>query len=95
MTAPPVSSFPKLNQLPDTFPTESAVRIEVEEGVPLFRASTSVTKRIEDLLDKENQGKLTRAEQDELDRYEEFDDYLSFLNRLVRNQLQPEPGQDG
>jgi hypothetical protein len=95
MAAPPVSSFPKLNQLPGTFPTERAVRIEIEEGVPLFRASTFVTERIEVLLDKEDQDKLTKAERDELDQYEEFDDYLSFLNRLVRNQLQTPSNQAG
>jgi hypothetical protein len=95
MTTQPGPSFPKLHHLPETFPAESAVRVEIEEGVPLFRASTFVAKRIEALLDQERQGKLSEAEQDELDRYEEFDDYLSFLNRLVRNQFQSPADQAG
>jgi uncharacterized protein YnzC (UPF0291/DUF896 family) len=37
---------------------------------------------------KQQAGTLTEEEAEEVDRYEEIDDYLSFLNRLVRNQLQ-------
>ena len=79
--------FPKLQALPVTLPIEGAVRIEIEEGSPIFRASNSVQRRIEELLQKNQDAGLTAIESDELDRYEEIDDYLSFLNRVVRNVL--------
>lgn len=78
-------AFPRLDSLPGTLPLEGAVRIEMEEGVPLFRASNTVQNRIEKLLRKHKDSGLTKEEATELDRYEEIDDYLSFLNRVVRN----------
>ena len=78
-------AFPRLHQLPTTLPVEGAVRIEIEEGVPIFRASSIVQSRIEALLSKQGTAKLTAEEEKELDSYEEIDDYLSFLNRVVRN----------
>ncbi len=57
----------------------------MEEGVPLFRASTTVRNRIETLPRKHKDSGLTAEEETELDRYEEIDDYLGFLNRVVRN----------
>lgn len=77
--------FPRLDSLPGTFPLEGAVRIEMEEGVPLFRASSTVQNRIETLLIKHKDSGLSAEEETELDRYEEIDDYLSFLNRVVRD----------
>jgi hypothetical protein len=77
--------FPKLQSLPSSFPLEGAVRIELEEGTPVFRASQVVQNRIEALLHKQQASQLSREEELELDRYEEIDDYLSFLNRTVRN----------
>jgi hypothetical protein len=79
--------LPKLNRLPVTLPAEGAVRIELEEGVPIFRASNVVQTRIESLLSKQRASRLTVEEEQELDSYEEVDDYLSFLNRTVRNLL--------
>ena len=76
---------PKLASLPVSMPPEGAVRIELVEGVPLFRASKVVQEKIERLLAKQRQRKLNAEETKELDLYEEMDDYLSFLNRLVRN----------
>ena len=76
---------PKLASLPVSMPPEGAVRIELVEGVPLFRASTVVQDKIEKLLAKQQKRKLNVEEAKELDLYEEMDDYLSFLNRLVRN----------
>jgi len=64
---------------------ENAVRIELEEGVPVFRASAAVQSRIEALLSEQHDSTLSPAEELELDRYEAVDDYLSFLNRVVRN----------
>ena len=85
MTAP---LPPKLQSLPATLPIEGAVRIELEDGVPIFRASNVVQTRIETLLLKQQASKLSPDEEQELDRYEEIDDYLSFLNRTVRNLFQ-------
>lgn len=81
-------AFPRLHSLPRTLPLEGAVRIEMEEGVPLFRASSTVQGRIETLMAKQKAAGLTEEEEKELDRYAEIDDYLSFLNRVVRNLAQ-------
>ncbi len=77
--------LPKLQNLPKSFPLEGAVRIELIEGVPIFRASSTVQERIETLLEKQQSSLLNSEEEQELDLYEEIDDYLSFLNRTVGN----------
>jgi hypothetical protein len=66
-------------------PDDGAIDISLEEGVPIFRASRQVQVRIQTLLDKQLAGTSTTAESEELDRYEDIDDYLSHLNRVVRN----------
>jgi uncharacterized protein YnzC (UPF0291/DUF896 family) len=86
-----IRPLPRLRALPATFPLEGAVRIELEEGVPIFRASSSIQTRIEGLLLKEREVGLTVEEKRELDRYEEIDDFLSFINRTVRNLVQSQP----
>jgi uncharacterized protein YnzC (UPF0291/DUF896 family) len=75
----------KLNSLPATLPLEGAVRIELEEGVPIFRATSIIQKRIEELLFKQKETSLSQEEEQELNSYEEIDDYLSFVNRTIRN----------
>jgi hypothetical protein len=82
--------LPKLQQLPTNLPIEGAVRIELEEGIPIFRASSFVQARIEVLLSKQQDSSLDMEEERELDCYEEIDDYLSFVNRTVRNLSIPE-----
>lgn len=77
--------LPKLDRLPASLPLEGAVRIELEEGIPIFRATDTVQSRIEELLGKQKQSPLSEEEEQELDRYEEIDNYLSFVNRTVRN----------
>lgn len=77
--------LPTLQNLPTTFPIEGAVRIELAEGIPIFKASSTIQARIEALLDKQQIESLTPDEIQELDRYEEIDDYLSFVNRTIRN----------
>lgn len=77
--------LPKLKNLPEGFSTEGALRIELEEDVPIFRASSVVQSRIQDLLAKQQDTILNSDEEQELDCYEEIDDYLSFVNRTVRN----------
>jgi len=83
-------SIPKLRSLPASLPLEGAICIELEEGVPILRASSLVQKRVDTLLLKERESGLSPQEAEEFDRYEEIDDYLSFLNRLVRNSLEEE-----
>jgi len=85
---------PKLNHLPTTLPIEGAVRIELEAGVPIFRASSSVQNRIETLLDKQKESPLSAEEEQELDSYEEIDDYLSFVNRTISNVILNQNKQD-
>ena len=80
--------LPNLQALPASLPIEGAVRIELVEGVPIFKASTSVQERIKVLLAKNQDEGLTAEEEVELDLYEEIDDYFSFINRTVRNLTQ-------
>ena len=61
--------------------------MEFEQGVLIYRASPTVQQRIETLLEKQRVEALTAAEEQELDRYEEVDDELSYRNRLRRNQV--------
>lgn len=77
--------LPKLEQLPESLPLEGAVRIELVEGIPVFRASSQVQTRIESLLTEQSNKPLDAAEERELDTYEELDDYLSLVNRTIRN----------
>lgn len=76
-----------LQQIPQRLPLETAIRIELQEGVPVMRATNKLQQRIEDLLHKQREFRLTNREQGEIERYEALDDYLSFVNRLIRNQL--------
>ncbi len=80
-----VETVPRLNGLPVSLPRENAVEIEVEAGILIFRVSKIAQERIEKLLNRQKEAKLNDLEETELDRYEEIDDYLSFLNRLTRN----------
>jgi hypothetical protein len=79
------SSLPKLEHFSTSLPIEGAIRIELVEGVPIFRASSAVQSRIEALLEKQQEDCLSAEEEVELNGYEEMDDYLSFVNRTVRN----------
>lgn len=85
--ATPALPLPQLNHLPQTLPLDNAIRIELVEGALIFRASATVQERIEALLDKQSAARLTKREMEELDLYEEVDDYLSYVNRTIRNQL--------
>lgn len=57
------------------------------EGALIFRASDQVQTRIESLLEKQKDMGLTAIEEDELNSYEEIDDYWSFVNRTIRNTI--------
>jgi uncharacterized protein YnzC (UPF0291/DUF896 family) len=75
----------KLSDFPLNMPLESSIGIEIQEGVPILRASTAVQNRINELLDKQQYGSLSKEEEQEFDCYEEIDDYLSLVNRTMRN----------
>ena len=83
-----IQQIPKLENLPRIMPKESAVRLELEQGVVIFRASKEVQERIEDLLEKNKTGSLTAKETQELEAYGEIDDYLSHVNHLIRNSFE-------
>jgi len=89
-----IHPLPKLRALPATLPPDGSVRIELEEGIPVFRASSFIRARIQDLISRAQEVGLTAQEEEELDRYEEIDDFLSFTNRLIRNLLQSQPDQE-
>jgi len=82
-------------RLPDTLPRDRAIELELVEGVLIFRASQTVRDRIETLLDKQHSVGLTEAEEQEMDQYEELDDYLSYQNRLTRNHYWATEGKLG
>jgi hypothetical protein len=87
MSSPSLTSVPLLQHLPASLPLDGALRLELQDGVPVLRASATVQHRITTLLQKHQDGTLSPEETTELDRYEELDAYLSFLNRMVRNML--------
>ena len=78
-------SISKLRSLPSTLPCEGAIQLALEEGTLIFRVSEVVQDRIEALLHKDRSASLSVDEAEELRQYEDVDDYLSFVNRLVRN----------
>ena len=88
MSSHPIYPLPHLHHLPASLPLDGAVRLELQNGLPVLRASIALQRRIMSLLRKQQETALSPEETDELDRYEEIDDYLSFLNRIVRNLLQ-------
>jgi hypothetical protein len=79
-------SLPKLEALPENL-QDGSITMRLEEGVPIFSASQTVLEHLRVLLEKEQFNQLTKSEFEELERYEEIDDYLSHLNRVVRNLL--------
>ena len=83
-----IQQIPKLKNLPRLMPKENAVRLELEQDVVIFRASKEVQERIEDLLEKNKSHSLTAKETEELEAYGEIDDYLSHVNRLIRNSFE-------
>ena len=90
MSIATIQPIPQLQFLPTTLPLENTVSIESQEGIPILRAAFTIQERIESLLDKQKESSLTESEIEELDLYEEVDDYLSFVNRTIRNLLMPQ-----
>jgi hypothetical protein len=83
----------KLSEVPLGANLETSVRIELVEGVPIFRASAAIQNRIEELLDKQQTEGLSEEEGKEIDFYAEMDDYLSLVNRTMRNMAWAETPQ--
>ena len=78
---------PYLERLAKALPLEDAVRLELREVVPVFRAQPRIQERIDELLEKQPTSSLTESEERELLQYEELDEFLSLVNRLVRNSM--------
>ncbi len=85
---------PRINFLPATMLPESAIRVELDEGSLIFKASDRMNQRIADLLSKEKRGLIDSEEKRELDQFEEIDDYLSYVNRLTRNLILQKSEED-
>ena len=80
-----IQQLPKLKNIKKNLINDRAVNLKVEHGVVIFRASKEMQSRIEELLEKNKSGSLKAEEESELTTYEEIDDYLSYVNRLIRN----------
>jgi hypothetical protein len=80
-----------LQALITALPIEHGARLDVSDGVPVFRAPHEMQTRIEELLLAQQGGSLSDDERRELDRYESLDAFLSLVNRLVRNALVAPP----
>lgn len=77
--------MPTLEALPKNLPLDGSIGIDFAEGLPVLRASAAVQQRIEELLELQRQSQLSASQNAELNAYAEMDDYLSFLNRVIRN----------
>jgi len=77
--------LPQLKNITKNLSLEGIISIEITENLPTFRASSVITNRIEKLIEKQKKCELEPQEEQELDCYEEIDDYLSFVNRTIRN----------
>lgn len=80
-----IQQLPKLKNGVKKLINDQSVNLKIEQGVVIFRASKEMQTRIEDLLEKVKTDSLTAAEEKELTIYQELDDYLSHVNRLIRN----------
>lgn len=80
-----ISTITPITPLPKNLPLDGAIAITLQDGVMIFRTSQNIQERIENLLDKREETPLTETEEQELDDYEVIDDYLSFVNRMIRN----------
>jgi hypothetical protein len=56
----------KLHDLPTSLPLDGAVRLELQNGLPVRRASTAVQRRITTLLRKQQETSLSPEETGEL-----------------------------
>lgn len=73
MTMTPVEIVPVLRALPVTLPRVGAIEIELNQGVLIFRMSKTVQERIEELLEKQRESKLSAGKDEEMDQYDDVD----------------------
>jgi uncharacterized protein YnzC (UPF0291/DUF896 family) len=85
MSKQAIQQLPNIKKLPKSLINSQTVNLKIEQGVVIFRASAEMQNRIEDLLDKVKSDSLTKKEAEELEVFAEIDDYLSHVNRLIRN----------
>jgi uncharacterized protein YnzC (UPF0291/DUF896 family) len=85
MSKQEIQQLPNIKKLPKSLINSQTVNLKIEQGVVIFRASAEMQNRIEDLLDKVKSDSLTKKEAEELEVFAEIDDYLSHVNRLIRN----------
>jgi len=83
-----LATSPQFTSLLQALPLDNIVRIELSEGIPIFRALPHIQGRIEKLLEQQQTSPLSAIEKRELTQYEELDDFLSLVNRLTRNLMQ-------
>ncbi len=83
----PMALRADLQVLMNTLPIENGASLDLYEGVPVFRAPRPLVTRAHELLEEKQTRKLSPHEEQELDRFEGLDDFLSLVNRLVRNAL--------
>lgn len=76
-----------LERLPKTLPREGAVRIELAQGVVIFRTSRLFQEQIEILKAQQKEDELTAEELQELQDYEELNNYLTWVNQMLGNTL--------
>lgn len=81
------STIASLITLPKNLPLDGAIAITLQDRLMIFRASQNIQQRIESLLDKREEKPLTGIEKQELDDFEAINDYLSFVNRMIRNHI--------
>ena len=81
----PTSLILPITTLPKNLPLDGAIAITLQDGVMIFRASQNIQQRIENLLDKREETPLAETEEQELDDFAAIDDYLSFVNSMIRN----------
>jgi hypothetical protein len=81
----PASIITPPSALAQNLPLDGAIAIELQDGIMIFRAAHHLQQRIENLINKQQETPLTEIEIQELDSYTEIDDYLSFVNRMIRN----------
>ena len=82
-----MSSLYNLRTLPSTLPVDGVISIDLEEGIPIFRVSSTAQRRLEELLSKQQSVLLSYEEEQELGRYEEINHYLRLINRAISNLL--------
>ena len=85
--------LPTFRAFPNALPLDNVVRIELQGELPIFKAMPWVQQRVTELIQQNSVAALSSEETRELDGYEEMDDFLSLVNRLIRNAAITVPAQ--